>query len=61
MKKAIVLLILSLSAADSIAAQYAITNGTNSAGTWTTSGATTLHEAIDETSQNGETNLDQVE
>ncbi len=51
----LVLAILFAFGTDVGAAQFARPDGTNAAGTWTFSGAASLHEAIDETTANDET------
>ena len=51
----LVLAIIFVSTTNVDAVQIARPDGTNSAGTWTVSGAATLHEAIDETASNNET------
>jgi hypothetical protein len=50
-----VLAVLFAGSTDVRAAQYARPDGTNASGTWTFSGAATLHEAVDETVSNDET------
>ena len=50
-----VLAVLFAGSTDVRAAQYARPDGTLASGTWTVSGAATLHEAVDETVSNDET------